>query len=95
MTPNTGSLACMRRTQSSTSRWASAEKLNVIKKWNRGSIDNVELVELLKGELPDVFIYLLDLATSLGIDLHSATAAKREELVRRWGEPKVLSARTP
>lgn len=72
------------------------EVLNVVKKWHRGPGRNTnpmpesEMRELLEGELPDVFIYLLDLASVLGIDLAEATERKRAELIARWGEPDGL-----
>lgn len=46
----------------------------------------VALVEATK-ELPDVLIYLLDLAEALGIDLDAALEEKRAVLIERWGNP--------
>lgn len=45
------------------------EVANVVKKLQRGSFDEATARELLKGELADVFIYLLNCAAILEIDL--------------------------
>ena len=63
------------------------EVQNAVKKYVRGSMSLTDMVELLKGELPDVLIYLLDLAEACKIDLPAALETKRAELIERWGDP--------
>ncbi len=53
--------------------------------WNENTSDPAEL----SGELADVALYLLQLASVLGIDLEQAILAKLEKNYgRTWDEPK-------
>lgn len=54
------------------------EILNKVKKNLRGSMPYIDLHMQLEEELPDVLIYLCELATVLGIDLEAAYIKKRE-----------------
>lgn len=60
------------------------ETCNVIKKYDRGSLDYGELVEKLYDELPDILIYLVMLAEKEGIDLEAAYETKKEFNERRY-----------
>ena len=44
---------------------------------------------------PDVFIYLLDLAAAMRIDIGAAVEAKRGVLMQRWGDPENVAPGTP
>lgn len=54
------------------------ELCNDLKKQMRGDMDAHAFSDLAKTELPDILIYLLLLANTLGIDLEDAYEAKRE-----------------
>lgn len=54
------------------------EICNVVKKYERGDFDMQILREELRGELPDVLIYLVMLAAHLDLDLQEAYVAKKE-----------------
>lgn len=58
------------------------ELVNLIKKRNRGE---QFLQQTYADEIADVFIYLVDLAHSLGINVWDAFEAKHAELEERWG----------
>lgn len=60
------------------------EVCNDIKKFVRGDFDFVELRNRLRGELPDVLIYLVMLAGVMGIDLEAAWEEKKEYNERRY-----------
>lgn len=51
---------------------------NIVKKHLRGSIPFLEMIMQVEDELPDVLIYLCELASNLGIDLEAAYHKKRE-----------------
>lgn len=59
------------------------ELVNLIKKMNRGSLIEAEDVS---NEIADVFIYLVDLAHSLGINVWDAFVSKHHDLEERWGK---------
>jgi NTP pyrophosphatase (non-canonical NTP hydrolase) len=61
------------------------EVANLVKKGNRGSMGWEEVAQLLRHELADVLIYLLDIAAVLDIDIEQAVAEKREVNRERWG----------
>jgi NTP pyrophosphatase (non-canonical NTP hydrolase) len=63
------------------------ELANLIKKADRGSIDLNEAVWRHKAimELTDVYIYVLNLAALLGVDLDKSYEQKRAENERRFG----------
>lgn len=54
------------------------EVCNVIKKFDRGSINGALLREELSKELPDILIYLVMLAEKVGVDLQQAWIDKKE-----------------
>lgn len=54
------------------------EVCNIIKKFDRGSINGELLREELSKELPDILIYLVMLAEKVGIDLQQAWINKKE-----------------
>jgi NTP pyrophosphatase (non-canonical NTP hydrolase) len=65
------------------------ELVNLVKKWNRGSIDlDDELRQAMAHELADVVIYAMDIATEIGVDLADAIESKRAVLIERWGAPQ-------
>lgn len=65
------------------------ELVNLVKKWNRGSIDLTdEVIEQMAFEAADVAIYLLDICSELDVDLADAIERKRRVLIDRWGEPQ-------
>lgn len=61
------------------------EIANVVKKFNRGSLEWTQVTELLRHELADVLIYLLDLAAVLEIDLDRALSEKQAINEERFG----------
>lgn len=61
------------------------EVANLIKKYERGSMSELELIELLEGELPDILIYLVMLASHAGIDLEHVYLRKRAFNEHRFG----------
>jgi NTP pyrophosphatase (non-canonical NTP hydrolase) len=54
------------------------EVANVVKKLQRGSLEEGEARDLLKGELADVFIYLLNCCAIARIDLAEAYFEKQK-----------------
>ena len=65
------------------------EFANVVKKIQRGSLDpsDPHVQWMLRKELTDVFIYTLNLAGVLGLDLEAANAIVRQENEQRFGDP--------
>jgi NTP pyrophosphatase (non-canonical NTP hydrolase) len=63
------------------------EFIDIVKKIDRGSLDpkNAAVRRNLAMELTDVFIYVLNLAGLLGIDLEETYKMKRAENERRFG----------
>jgi len=63
------------------------EVANIVKKIQRGDLKLSDAVVLhdLREEVVDVFIYLLNLAGILNIDLYKGFAAKRAINEKRWG----------
>lgn len=60
------------------------EVANVVKKFDRGSLSQEEMIEELQGELPDVLIYVFSIAGMYGIDLEAAYNSKREFNIERF-----------
>lgn len=63
------------------------EACNFIKKYERGSISETELVEELGKELADILIYLVMLADRAGVDLEVAYTDKKEFNEQRYRKP--------
>lgn len=61
------------------------EFANVLKKVQRGSMDNRCAQEMLRDELTDVFIYLCNIAALLDMDLEREYERKRNYNVNRFG----------
>ena len=71
------------------------EACNEIKKYERGDFENHPdrtpeqvLKDRLEGELPDILIYLVMLATRVGVDLESAYEKKK-----RFNDDRYLGSR--
>jgi NTP pyrophosphatase (non-canonical NTP hydrolase) len=65
------------------------ELINLLKKANRkGDATKVDK-EAAEKEIADIFIYLVDLAHSLGINVWDAYGVKHAELEERWGKRPV------
>jgi len=62
------------------------EVANVVKKFDRGSFDQTQLIEKLKDELPDVLTYVFSIAGMFSIDLEAAYDAKRKFNAERFGK---------
>lgn len=62
------------------------EFANIVKKIRRGDFDFEEGKKNFEGELADVFIYLIKLASQLDIDLEEAFLKKREQNINRFKE---------
>ena len=60
------------------------ELANIVKKYERGDFGYDELMELLPGEVADVFIYLVKIAYQSGIDLEDAFRQKLLENKARF-----------
>jgi len=61
------------------------ELCNVVKKVERGSVDEVSARQMLRDETADVFIYLCNVAAVLGMDLEAEYDIKRSFNARRFG----------
>jgi NTP pyrophosphatase (non-canonical NTP hydrolase) len=63
------------------------EFANVVKKIQRGSLDpaDAKVQWMLRKELTDVFVYLLNLSGLLGMDLEATNAIVRVDNERRFG----------
>jgi NTP pyrophosphatase (non-canonical NTP hydrolase) len=63
------------------------EFIDIVKKIDRGTLDpkNAAVKRNLAMELTDVFIYVLNIAAILGIDLEETYKMKRAENERRFG----------
>lgn len=66
------------------------EFIDIVKKIDRGSLDPTSAVvkRELAMELTDVFIYVLNLAGLMGIDLETTYKLKRAENEKRFGNGK-------
>jgi len=64
------------------------ELANMVKKWERGSIDleNEDTYAELVNEVVDVFIYVMSTAAIIGMDMETFYEAKREYNYRRFVE---------
>jgi NTP pyrophosphatase (non-canonical NTP hydrolase) len=62
------------------------EAANIYKKMLRGSRTTGDEGEYLREEIVDTFIYLCNIAGTLGIDLAAGYAAKRKKNVERFGK---------
>jgi NTP pyrophosphatase (non-canonical NTP hydrolase) len=60
------------------------EVANEVKKFDRRSFSQQELIEKLKGELPDVLVYVFSIAGMFNIDLEEAYDAKRRFNAKRF-----------
>jgi NTP pyrophosphatase (non-canonical NTP hydrolase) len=63
------------------------EVANIVKKLERGdlSLGNPAVVHHLREEVADVFIYLLNIAGIMKVDLYKAYCEKRAINEKRWG----------
>jgi NTP pyrophosphatase (non-canonical NTP hydrolase) len=70
------------------------ELANILKKIDRGDfqITDAAVRRMMAMELTDVFIYVLNIASVLGVDLEETYKMKRMENERRFGKPAVPAA---
>jgi NTP pyrophosphatase (non-canonical NTP hydrolase) len=73
------------------------ELANILKKIDRGDfkIEDAAIRRMMAMELTDVFIYVLNIASVLGIDLEETYKMKRTENERRFGNPNGRVSSTP
>lgn len=62
------------------------EVANVVKKWDRGTMTQEDMVKLLQEELPDVLTYVFSIAGMFQIDLEHAYDSKRNYNSMRFQE---------